>query len=416
MVNAKEEHCVDSLGSQFVEMISSKNEQSLALLAAWDWKNFSDDFLEKLFSFFKEKVSLLDFWASFQMENNSSLYLILFKLVKSYKLSARLFIYESLPFLLAKYFASLTTYESSDEISSVESVLMSIYNTEARDSSGQPIVDLFTLPEFNRVSVYHNPHAGHNVHLTEKALHEHDREVTGYPYMGDIPEIHSMTPSERFNVMRIALYGYHLHISRISFESQSAMISVLTCGLLRGFDVDSKIKASFLKRSMWKESGERDVVLRCELDDMIENIVNSSTTRIPLDPDFVELMFPIFYFCSASQFSDISSRVAYAINAAHNRAQHELWSDTLMLTNIQRATCLQRQPKDEESPISDGLLSFPNENDNLNIPGCNGKLPNISLNPERYFRVFASPLEVEDFFEDESSPEPSISSPILSPI
>ncbi|XP_071822231.1 hyccin-like isoform X2 [Apostichopus japonicus] len=249
--------------------------------------------------------SICNLLGSGSLEHLAPVYSQLFEFYKSSLLDLQRFTLQFIPVIIFQY---LKCSFSRTECGPMEALLLGIYNLAALEVDGTSRAEVVRIPSLGKPSIYHEPSIQLAIsdHLNLHQESEH-RLVTRAP----LPELDSITAHNRFLVMNELLrlfngdIGFYHHISFQFFCK--------TCSEI--------CKSGFQRRT--KDLQER-------IGGDLELNLSFLEPRIPINSEFLtELLQSLYYII----FNGFGSAGQEALEAIHFRAQHEMFSDVLLVTN-----------------------------------------------------------------------------------
>ncbi|BFZ21679.1 hypothetical protein BsWGS_24718 [Bradybaena similaris] len=180
----------------------------------------------------------------------------------------------------------------------VETFLLGVYNLEIVKSDGSPMVESFCIPSISKASIYHESRIpGVTEPLTEHALRSLNPTQPMWrcgPYL----QHEGFNAQNRFSILSFVMQRFNTHIDSFHKHSLHALCRATVKVSVTGFDLH-------------QDSNE------------------NQHPRIPISPSLlVEYLFAVYF----AMFNGQHMIALKAVEAAHNRASWELYSDVLLIT------------------------------------------------------------------------------------
>lgn len=219
----------------------------------------------------------------------------LYEFYRSKEKKLVLFALQFVPVLTWLYLRCLSFHDKKS-CSGAETFLLAVYNLEIVTQDGTQKVDSFRIPTVSRSSLYHESRIGGDV-LTEHNLRQLNN-VHGTWRSGPFTQHARFNAQNRFSILSHLMLVFNNHIDSIPSLSLDALCRVTAKLCSAGF-VTAKEK-------------------------------DSQASRIALQPSLlIEFLAGIYY----AMYNGYNIEAHKAVEAAHERASYELYSDVLLVTN-----------------------------------------------------------------------------------
>ncbi|KAL0272398.1 UNVERIFIED_CONTAM: hypothetical protein PYX00_005381 [Menopon gallinae] len=121
------------------------------------------------------------------------------------------FTLQFLPSLIYIYLNSIACGKKKS-CSSVETLLIGVYNLEVVDENGQPVSISFRMPSLAQASIYHEPMNLAHASLTEAALRRLEECNVKPVSWGPLPQVETLNSQNRLKVITGLLFVFNRHI------------------------------------------------------------------------------------------------------------------------------------------------------------------------------------------------------------
>ncbi|XP_013412516.1 protein FAM126B isoform X2 [Lingula anatina] len=240
------------------------------------------------------------------------------------------------PTLIWSYLAAISRNQKK-AIGGIEACLLGIYNLEIVTPNGKPKVETFSFPTLCKASIYHEPFGLAALTLTEAALQSEHGEpmvVTS----SAMPQVEHINSQNRHSVLTYVLSCYSNVICALSPRSHMTACYLATRACRTGFGDLDRVPSSHSTGP-----GHSDHIL--------------ADPRIKVTPGFlVELLNIVYYVMFTTQ----PQLGAAALDAIHNRAAYELFSDVMMVSNaIKNSLLVNPSGKPMDGPMGISVAVSP---------------------------------------------------------
>ncbi|XP_052237100.1 protein FAM126B-like isoform X3 [Dreissena polymorpha] len=282
----------------------------------------------------------------------------LFEFYRSKERELQLFSLELIPSLIWLYLSYISKGQKS-KCGGVETFLLAVYNLEVCNSNGKAKINDVRVPVLNKSSIYHEAQNLSLSPITESTLARFNAEES-LLRDGPRPQLENINGQNRASVLAYLLQCYHDNVALLSARSHKVFSKMCSRIVTVGFPARIPSDCN-LDHLVAQSSCTLDTVV---LSTSSANHVGELEPRIQVGPAVLIEMLSSLYFI---MFNGQTGPGIQAVVDIHNRAEYELYSDVLLVTNA-IGNSLRENPSGQHDDSSIGLsLALPTSSSNYTL-------------------------------------------------